>query len=190
MYSENYTTLKKEIQEDTNKWEHVPRSWIGKINIIKMAILPKAIYIFNAIPIKVPNDIFHRYRTNTSKIFMEPQMALNSCCSFQKEEQSKRNHNAWYQAVLEATVIWTAWYWQKNRHIDQWNRIESPEINWNLYGQLIINKGERSIKWSKNSLFNKWCWKSWTATSNKWNSIINLHHTKNKFKLNKRLKYK
>ena len=51
LYSENYTTLMKEIKEDTKKWKHVPCSWIGRINIIKMAILPKTIYRFNAIPI-------------------------------------------------------------------------------------------------------------------------------------------
>ena len=53
LYSENYTTLKKEIKGDTNKWKHIPCSWIGRINIIKMSILPKATYRSNAIPIKV-----------------------------------------------------------------------------------------------------------------------------------------
>ena len=58
LYSENYTTLKKEIKEDTNTWKHVPCSWFGRINIIKTAILPKVIYRFNAILIKISMTYF------------------------------------------------------------------------------------------------------------------------------------
>ena len=77
LYTENYKTFIKEIEDDLEKWKYISCSWIGKINIVKMAILPKAIYSKSCNFYQITPDIFHRTRTNTPNIYMEPYKTQN-----------------------------------------------------------------------------------------------------------------
>ena len=94
LYRENYKTLVKEIKEDTNRWRNIPCSWFGRINIVKMSTLPKAIYRFSAIPTKLSAVFFIELEQIISRFVWKYKKNSNSQSNLEKEEWNWRNQAA------------------------------------------------------------------------------------------------
>ena len=132
-----------------------------------MAILPKVIYRFNAIPTKLPMTFITELEKNTLNCIGNQKRAHIAKSILSKKNTAGGITLQDFKRYYKATVIKTAWYLYQNRDIDQWNRTQALEATQHIDNHPIFDKADKNKQWRKEFLFNKWCWENWLATCRK-----------------------
>jgi hypothetical protein len=121
LYKENYKLLQKEIKEDNRRWKDLPWSWIDRINKVEMATPSKAIYMFNAIPIKIPMIFITEIEKSTLKFIWKQKILWIAKAVLGKNSNAGRITISDFKLYYEAIAIKTPSFWNKTRYEDQWN---------------------------------------------------------------------
>jgi hypothetical protein len=148
LYNKNFKSLKKEI-EDLRRWKDHLCSWIGRIKVLKMAILTKAIYSFNAILLKIRTQFFTKLERAICKFIWNNKKPRIAKTMLNNKRTSGGISIPDSKLYYRAIGLKSSWSWYSDKQVDQWNRIGNPEMNPHTYGHLIFIKGVKTIQWKK-----------------------------------------
>jgi len=159
----------KEIKDDIKRWRDIPCFWSGRVNVVKMTTLPNAIYRLNVTPIKLPVAFFTELEQKNSWFIRKHKRPRITSAILRKKNGPGGINLPDFRLYCKATIIKTVWYWHKIRNTDEWNKIESPEINSAPMGTVVLTKEARIYNGAKTASSTNGSWKTGQLHVKEWN---------------------